>query len=120
MIKIEEIKLPDLKVTPQIDFGKDFEAFDTERKIRYLKIFSSAMNHTADMIQAERNTALAQIETMKTILENADQAVGIQKDIVVRAITAHNAEKQELIARIQELESEAKNLNSIIDTLQEE
>jgi len=119
MIKIEEIKLPDLKVTPQIDFGKDFEAFDTERKIRYLKIFSSAMNHTADTIQQERDAALNEINRMKNVLENADQAVSIQKDIVVRAITTHNAEKQDLIKRIQELESEAKNLNSIIDNLQE-
>lgn len=107
MIKVERLKLPD-SAAPQIDFGQDFEEFDTERKIRYLKKLSSAMNHAADLIQRERDQLLKDIVVAVESVQNAENAVTIQKDIVVRSITSHNAEKQDLIKRIQELETEGK------------
>lgn len=117
MIKVEKLKMPDTPA-PQIDFGQDFEDFDDARKIRYLKKLSSAMNHAADVIQQERNQLLKDMAVALKSVENADQAVAIQKDIVVRAITAHNSEKQDLIKRIQELETEAKVQDKLIKRME--
>jgi len=111
-IKKENLNLPLAPAqAPQIDWGEDFKAWDITKQNRYLKRLCSALNHATDNIQKERNVALVKLQEMKEVLENADQSVTTQKDIVVRAITAHNAEKQELIRRLQELETEAKDLS---------
>lgn len=119
MIKVEEIELPEnLKEIPQIDFGEDFKNFDDARKIRYLKLFSSAMNDVADKIQIERDQLLNELHKLKIVLENADKAVSIQKNIVLQAITAHNQEKQELINRLQELEIKVREQETLIEVLE--
>lgn len=114
--KVEKIKVKDLNYpktgavsAPQIDFGCEFEDWDDARKIRYLKKLSSAMNHATDLIQQERDSLLNECNTMKLSIENADKALSIQKSIVHKAITEYNAEKQNLISRIQELEVELKS-----------
>jgi hypothetical protein len=118
MIKVEKLKLPEGAI-PQIDFGKEFEEdFDDKRKIRYLKKLSSAMNHAADVIQKERDELLYQLQVAVKSVEHADEAVAIQKDIVIKAITNHNAEKQNLIKRIQELETEAKVQDKLIKRME--
>lgn len=111
IIKKEDLHLPPAPAqAPQIDWGEDFNSWDIEQQNRYLKRLCSALNHAADMIQNERNEALNKLHEMKQILENADQATAVQKGIAHRAITAHNLEKQELIVRIRELETEVKDL----------
>ena len=118
MIKVEKLNLPKTPA-PEIDFGKDFEdSFDDARKIRYLKKLASAMNHAADLIQKERDKLLADIVIAFKSVDNADKAVSIQKDIVVKAITSHNAEKQNLIKRIQELEMESKVKDQLIKRME--
>jgi uncharacterized protein involved in exopolysaccharide biosynthesis len=112
IISIEELNLPDKPArAPLIDWGKDFEEFDDEGKIRYLKRLTSALNHSCDLIQKERNDAYKQCQVMAEQLENADKNVSIQKGILHNALTNYNKEKQDLIKRIQELESETKDLN---------
>ena len=118
MIKVEKLKMPK-GIVPQIDFGRDFEEdFDDARKIRYLKKLSSAMNHAADVIQKERNALLLDLKAALKAAEHADEAVTIQKDIVVKAITNYNAEKQDLIKRIQELETEVKVQEQLIKRME--
>lgn len=114
-IKPEELNLPEgpAKI-PQIDWGQDFENFDKDHKIRYLKRLCSALNHAADTIQNERNDALKKIGELLRQLENAEKSVEIQKDIMHRAITANNEEKQQMIQRLQELEAEVKAQDDII------
>ena len=112
IIKKEDLHLPPAPAqAPQIDWGEDFLAWDKDQQNRYLKKLCSALNHSADMIQKERNASLVKLHEMKAILENADQATSTQKDIVLRAITSHNAEKQDMIKRIQELETINKDLD---------
>jgi hypothetical protein len=109
IIKKENLNLqPALGSAPQIDWGQDFLNWGIEHQNRYLKKLCSALNHSADIIQNERNEALKECNRMKDCVENADTAVNIQKAIVIKAITDHNKEKQELIKRLQELETENK------------
>ena len=111
-IKKEDLNLPPAPaMAPQIDWGEDFKAWDVEKQNRYLKRLCSALNHAADNIQNERNRALESCHEMKAVAEQSDKAVQIQKDIVRRSITGFNAEKQELIRRIQELETQNKDLD---------
>lgn len=111
IIKKEDLHLPPAPAqAPQIDWGEDFKAWDVEQQNRYLKRLCSALNHSADMIQKERNAALNKLHEMKRILENADQAAATQKDIALRAITSYNTEKQELFTRLKQLETEVKDL----------
>jgi len=112
VIKKEDLNLPPAPAqAPQIDWGEDFKAWDVEKQNRYLKRLCSALNHAADNIQNERNRALEACHEMKEVAEQADKSTDIQKDIVKRAITGFNAEKQELIRRIQELETENRDLS---------
>ena len=116
LIKMDRVNLPDRPAeAPQIDFGQDFEDFDPVRKIIYLKKLSSAMNHATDLIQKERNILLDQAVELKAVAKNADDAVAIQKAIVLKAITDHNIEKQQLIKRLQELESRIKAQDMVIE-----
>jgi hypothetical protein len=115
-IKIEDLNLPLAPAqAPQIDWGEDFLNWDFDKQNRYLKRLCSALNHATDNIQKERNDALDKLHEMQANLENADNNVSVQKDIVIRAITSHNAEKQELIKRLQELEKEVKFKQELID-----
>lgn len=121
IVRKEDLNLPDAPAqAPQIDWGKDFEEFDTGHKIRYLKKLCSALNHTADIIQKERNVALEDCHRLKKLAENAENSVSIQKAIVLKAITEHNEEKQNLISRLQELEKEIKEYKVIVKLLKEE
>jgi hypothetical protein len=115
-IKIEDLNLPLAPAQAhQIDWGEDFLNWDFDKQNRYLKRLCSALNHATDNIQKERNDALDKLHEMQANLENADNNVSVQKDIVIRAITSHNAEKQELIKRLQELEKEVKFKQELID-----
>ena len=115
IIKKEDLKIPkDLSSVPQIDWGADFLAWDVNQQNRYLKKLCSALNQATDNIQSERNEALKECHRLNNAVENADKAVSIQKAIVIKAITEHNAEKQRLIERIQELEMDNKLLNVTI------
>jgi len=112
IIKKEDLNLPKAPAqAPQIDWGEDFKAWPLDQQNRYLKRLCSALNHATDNIQKERNEALVKLHEMKEVLENADQGVNTQKAIVLRAITSHNAEKQDLIKIIQDLETQNKDLN---------
>ena len=120
IVKKEDLNLPPAPAqAPQIDWGEDFLAWSKDHQNRYLKKLCSALNHAADMIQEERNAALNKIQEMKTLLTHADQNVATQKSIVVRSITAHNEEKQNLIKRIQELENGLKEANQTIEFLKD-
>lgn len=113
IIRKEDLKLPDEPgMCPQIDWGMDFEEFDKDHKIRYLQKLCSALNHSADLIQTERNNLLVEANKLQKMAEFAEEAVAIQKNIVIKAITSHNAEKQELIKILQELETQNKSLTS--------
>lgn len=118
MIKVKDLNLPEAPaLAPQIDFGKDFDDFDTMQKILYLKKLCSALNHATDLIQKERNEALEEIERLKKAVDYADEAIAIQKSIVLKAITDHNAEKQKLIKTVQELETRVKAQDEVIERL---
>jgi hypothetical protein len=109
IIRKEDLNLPLAPAqAPQIDWGKDFEEWSVEQQNRYLKRLCSALNHSADLIQNERNEVLEECHRMNKCVENADEAVRIQKAIVLKTITDFNKEKQELITRLQELEAENK------------
>lgn len=104
---------------PMIKFGDDFEKWNDERKINYLKRLASSMNHAADLMQKERNLALASLKEMKTVLEAIQENLEIQKKIVVNNLTADNAEKQELFLRIQDLERIGREKDKVIDQLRD-
>jgi hypothetical protein len=113
-MKIKEVKVEDLNLpddpgrAPQIVWGEDFENFDKDNKIRYLKKLCSALNHAADLIQKERNNLAEECVKMAKQLENADKIVGIRKDTLVKALTDHNEEKQKLIKELQRVQRELK------------
>lgn len=109
-VEVKDLNLPDAPgLAPQIVWGEDFENFDSTNKIIYLKKLCSALNHAADLIQKERNELSEKCKAMAKDLESSGKMVDIRKDTLVKAITDHNAEKQELIKRIQELEVELKS-----------
>lgn len=110
-VKVEDLNLPVAPAqAPQIDWGQEFLEWDPEQQNRYLRRLCSALNHATDNIQQERDRAVAAAHEIKAVAEQADKAVEIQKAIVNRSLTAFNAEKQDLIRRIQELETENKDL----------
>jgi hypothetical protein len=114
-IKEKDLHLPPAPaMAPQIDWGKDFLEWDPEQQNRYLRRLCSALNQASDTIQKERNALLVDMHKMKDCVENADKAVAIQKAIVLKAITDHNAQKQELIKQLQELELKIKIQDNII------
>ena len=114
-VNSEDLYLPeDPHIAPQITWGEDFENFDDKRKIIYLKKVASALNHSCDIIQKERNEWIDKCKNMATQLENADKNVGIRKDIYVKAITEHNEEKQKLYEQIQQLNKELKIRNELL------
>jgi len=114
-IKEEDLHLPKAPaMAPQIDWGKDFLDWDAEQQNRYLRRLCSALNHATELIQNERNEALQECHRMSAAVDNADKAVAIQKAIVLKAITDHNEQKQDFIARIQELESQVRIQDNLI------
>jgi predicted nucleic acid-binding Zn-ribbon protein len=98
-----------------IKFGDEFEAWDTERKIRYLKKLASSMNQAADSMQQERNALLEKLSVAKTQLENAEKNLAIQKAIVFKSITDTNSDREEYIQTIQLLERKIRDRDATID-----
>jgi len=118
-LELDELNLPEEPArAPQINWGQDFEDWDKGHQVRYLKKLCSALNHATDLIQKERDALLDKMAIANAVAENAGDATNIQKSIVLNAITAHNEEKQNLISRIQELESDIKNKDKYIQALE--
>jgi hypothetical protein len=115
VITVDDMNLPEKPgLAPQIDWGKDFDAFDDAGKIRYLKKLCSALNHSADMVQKERDQWLQKCHDLSEQLKNSDSNVTIRKEIYTKAITDFNEEKQKLIKRLQELEREVRIRDEIL------
>lgn len=121
IIKLDQLHLPEApNAVPQIDWGADFDAFDDKQKIIYLKKLASALNHSCDLIQKERNELLAKMDVLKKMAEHADTNVSQQKLALIQGLTNANAEKQELYRRIQELEATVKAREAAIEKLTKE
>jgi len=119
-IKEKDLNLPPMPaIAPQIDWGEDFLNWDVTKQNRYLKRLCSALNHATDLIQKERNELSRKLEERDIILKNADKNVATHKDIVIRAITSHNEEKQKLISTIQLLEKEVKELKQKLEFIEQ-
>jgi hypothetical protein len=110
-----EEKQKDFTKTKMINFGSEFEEWDTVRKIAYLKKLASSMNQAADLMQQERNELAEKLRIAKEQVVNANQNVLIQKSIVIKAITDNNAAKEDFIDRIQELERKVKDQEEVIE-----
>lgn len=100
-----------------INFGAEFDKWEPQRQIKYLKNLASAMNHAADVIQGERNALATEVETLKKQLENADKNVQNQKTILINAITENNRKSDEMGAIVQNLEGDIKKKETIIKEL---
>jgi hypothetical protein len=59
---------------------------------------------------------LKELHKQVKLVEHADEATGIQKAIVMKTITDFNAEKQELIKRIQELEGIIRMQDKLLES----
>lgn len=103
-----------------INFGEDFQKWPDSRKMTYLKKLASSMNHAADIMQQERNKALEEQIRLKEQMDNMESNLVIQKDIVLRTITANNTAKDEYIALIQKLEAEVRSKDRAIGILNEQ
>lgn len=117
---VDDLKTVDDYLTekaPQIQFGEDFEDWDSDKKIRYLKRLASTMNHAADMMQNERNELLAKVKVLKAQLASSEQNLTITKDIMRNALTSNNTSKDEFATRIHELEYITKTQDKVIEEL---
>lgn len=113
-LKKLDVTIPKLKM---IKFGEEFEQWDKPKQIRYLKRLASSMNQAADILQTERNALLVQIDGLKSQLEYAQINVTQNKTIMLNALNQYNAERQELITQIQELQTRIKAQDVAIDIL---
>ncbi len=96
---------------PQIQFGDDFDELADNQKILYLKKFSSSMNYAAYLIQQERNKLLTQLQVMQEQVKNADTNVAQVKESLVKVVTESNAEKQQFLSEISNLQREISSGN---------
>jgi hypothetical protein len=103
-----------------INFGEEFQKWPDSRKMTYLKKLASSMNHAADIMQQERNKLLEEREVIKAQLKNTESNLAIQKDIVLRTITANNSAKEEYIQLIQKLEGQVRSKDKAIGILNEQ
>lgn len=100
-----------------ITFGEEFEKWPDHHKIDYLKKFSSSMNHAADIMQTERNKLLVEKAALAEQVSNLETNLGIQKTIVLKAITDNNAAKEDYIRLIQELEGKLRASEKVVGAL---
>jgi predicted RNA-binding protein with PUA domain len=88
-----------------IAWGKDYKTWNTERKLEFAEALASAMNEAAEIMQNERNILAEEVLKLNKLLEKAQEATDIMRNTNVTAITKFNAEKQDMAARIRELET---------------
>lgn len=84
-------------------------------QIIYLKKLCSSQNEALDIIQRERNDLAKDKITLEAQLQNSGSAVDINKTIMINSITEFNAEKQEYIKRIQQLQAILREHNISFD-----
>jgi len=96
---------------PQIKFGEGFDEWPTGKQISYLKELASSMNNAADKMQTERNEMSGKLALAEDKLANAQNALDIQKTIVMNHITTANIERQSFIAEIQALQARVRELS---------
>ena len=68
-------------------------------------------------MQQERNKLLEEMVALKEQMNNMESNLMIQKDIVVRTITANNTAKEEYIELIQKLEGQVRSKDKAIGIL---
>lgn len=110
---------PISRPSKMIRFGPDFDEWEDDRKIRYLKALASSMNEAADTIQKERNALLVVVAQQKEQLANANKKIELQKLMLDQSIAEHNEERNSLGVRINELVQENKKLKQEVKDLKE-
>ena len=98
----------------RIDWGEAWEKAPIEKRLSYAEELASAMNQACAAMQDERNVLLDENAVFKRQLANADEAVAIQKQVVIDLVTNANAERQHTAKRIQELETRVKAQDTVI------
>jgi len=101
---------------PMIAWGPEYAAWPADRKINYLEKLASSMNHAADVMQKERNRALARIAALdKRLAATGAREIRILHD----RFQDFNASRQSLFAKIVTLEAtiarQTKQLKELVD-----
>jgi hypothetical protein len=115
---ITKVRVPGGNVR-QINFGKDFEDWDDQKKIRYLKSLASSMNQAAEFMQDERNKVLRNRDMILKQLQSCENSLMIQKNIVAKSIKDFNQEREKFIKHVQELTATVKAREDAIRVLED-
>lgn len=99
-----------------IAWGKDYRKWSTEKKLEYSEALASAMNEACDLIQQERNALIIRNRELEKVVGELSRAADDLRQANITNITQTNAEKQQLIGRIRELEAEIKQYNAEVET----
>lgn len=102
-----------------VKFSEDFDSWEPERQIEYLKALASALNEAARVAYEERDKLLNELEVIAKLNDNAAKAVDISKQSLIQGLTEANQEKQEMARRILELEARVKAQDKVIEQLNE-
>lgn len=89
-----------------IKWGKDYNQWDTDKRLEYAEALASAMNDACRVIQDERNEWLSKAKNLEQQLEQADVQAKNHMQNNINAITKANMDKQELAKTIQKLENQ--------------
>ncbi len=103
--------------TGYVAYGDIWDAKSPDQQIEYLQKLAKSQNTALDRMQKERNLLAARNLELEIILNNANQALDIQRGVVQSMVTANNADSQAIGDRIQELEADVKKRDKVIEDL---
>lgn len=88
--------------------GGKFNEWSNAKQLNYLEELASSQNEALEAMQNERNALLVKVKEMVALLENAQEALSIQKEINRNTILKQNSDVQEAGIRIQELQAKLR------------
>ena len=96
-----------------ISWGDDYKEWDIKNQLEYAEALASAMNEACEVIQNERDEWKEKCDSLTKTLEAAQDAIDNQRNNNINSITKANADKQEMIKTIRQLEKKLEFANSI-------
>jgi hypothetical protein len=90
--------------------GKKWDAWSDAERIDYLRRLAGSLNQALDVMQSERDAALAEIEALRKKCSVGEQAFETQKMINLQVITENNERMQRDGEELRKLRSEVRRL----------
>lgn len=102
----------------RIHWGKDYQLWSVEKRLRFAEDLAASMNNAADVLQQERRGLIDLVQKQEELLKSWPVKYAQQGDLLQSLMIRTNTEKQSRLTEMQELKAELRKAKKRIEELE--